>query len=397
MKRIGICLSGNCLNGGTYQYVLSLLKAFCSFPETQYKIMGICLEKDWEKICEGRGIDYYFTENTTDKFSIINMIIIKRNVTYGRKISQNYDLLDVVKNKIDITIFPLGEPYSYLLPTKNVGVIHDLMHRYERRFKEAGGLRNYQYRECIYKRIAKYTEIILTDSQIGKKQLEESYLRGKEKSNIFPLPYIPPDYIFEDKEIEADKLASANLEWKKIELQLPSQYLFYPAQFWKHKNHKHLLEALVETKRAIPNIQLVLVGGEKNAYEEVCSFIEKYDLAENVIILGYVNNYSMIQLYKKARGLIMPSYFGPTNIPQLEAFYLGCPVAVANVYGVLEQVGDAALLFAPDSVKEIKNCMEKLWNNETLRNQLIERGYKWSRNWGEKQFGTRLLEIINLL
>ena len=39
----------------------------------------------------------------------------------------------------------------------------------------------------------------------------------------------------------------------------------------------------------------------------------------------------------------MPSYFGPTNIPPLEAFSLGVPVIYPSDEFYLEQVGDAAL------------------------------------------------------
>lgn len=46
----------------------------------------------------------------------------------------------------------------------------------------------------------------------------------------------------------------------------------------------------------------------------------------------------MPEFYRRARRMVMPTYFGPTNIPPLEANALGCPVAVSKVYGMPEQL-----------------------------------------------------------
>jgi glycosyltransferase involved in cell wall biosynthesis len=103
----------------------------------------------------------------------------------------------------------------------------------------------------------------------------------------------------------------------------------------------------------------------------------------------------MFELYRRARALIMPIFFGPTNIPQLEAYVAGCPVAAAGIYGVPEQVGDAALLFDPKSADEIATCMERLWTDDALCNDLAERGQKRAREWGPVQFSARLREIVD--
>ena len=69
----------------------------------------------------------------------------------------------------------------------------------------------------------------------------------------------------------------------------------------------------------------------------------------------------------------MPSYFGPTNIPPLEAMALGCPVAVSNKYAMPEQVGDAGLLFDPDSPEEIAKCIKAMWLDDKLRQKMINK------------------------
>jgi glycosyltransferase involved in cell wall biosynthesis len=102
-------------------------------------------------------------------------------------------------------------------------------------------------------------------------------------------------------------------------------------------------------------------------------------------------------LYRAARALVMPTFFGPTNIPQLEAFALGCPVATSRIYGIPEQVGDAALLFDPSSVDEIYDAIEKLWTDDALCAGLAQKGREHEAKWGRPQFRSRLAEIVEQL
>ena len=92
--------------------------------------------------------------------------------------------------------------------------------------------------------------------------------------------------------------------------------------------------------------------------------------------------------------MIMPTYFGPTNIPPLEAMALGCPVAVSNKYAMPEQVGKAGLLFNPDSPEEIASCIKKIWTDEKLRVKMIEQGYKRVQMWGQREFEKKIFSVI---
>jgi glycosyltransferase involved in cell wall biosynthesis len=92
--------------------------------------------------------------------------------------------------------------------------------------------------------------------------------------------------------------------------------------------------------------------------------------------------------------MVMPTYYGPTNIPPMEAFVAGCPVAISGIYGMPDQVGDAALLFNHDSVEEIADCIRRLWTDDRLCAELAEKGRRRAANWGQQQFNQRLREII---
>jgi len=111
-------------------------------------------------------------------------------------------------------------------------------------------------------------------------------------------------------------------------------------------------------------------------------------------ILDYIPNKHMPELYKAARAMIMPTFFGPTNIPPLEAMALGCPVAISNIYAMPKQIGEAGLVFDPNSIDEIVNTMISLWTDDTLVKSLRQKGLKKSKGWQQSQFNTRFINII---
>lgn len=84
----------------------------------------------------------------------------------------------------------------------------------------------------------------------------------------------------------------------------------------------------------------------------------------------------LVTLYKKAVAVVMPTFFGPSNIPPLEAFALGCPLAISDVPGISEQVEEAGLLFDPNDTDDIAEKIYRIWTDENLRQELIKKGYE---------------------
>ena len=67
-------------------------------------------------------------------------------------------------------------------------------------------------------------------------------------------------------------------------------------------------------------------------------------------------------LISNARALVNPS-FGPTNIPQLEAFNYDCPVIVSNVFATKEQCLNNVIYFNPHYEESIAKSIEKIWGS----------------------------------
>lgn len=377
-KKIALVLTLEPREGGGYQYALLMAECLKRISRSNFELIAICPNRFWWRWCKDNGIRYirvnWFSYTAEE---------IKKNLRfplYSRIYNMYMTEIGKVirKEKIDILILTGQLMYIPNLAVKVITPVFDLMHRYEPSFSEVR--RDYQDRELIFKSQAKYADYILTDSELGKEQFCESYL--KERSNkpyVISLPFAVPGHI---------------LNVREKYMKTPDKYVFYPAQFWKHKNHINLIKAIQILKKDICDIHLVLVGSEKNCLRQIKKYIVENGLEDNITILGFVCDENIVYLYRHAVALIMPTYFGPTNIPPLEAMALGCPVAVSNKYAMPEQIGEAGLLFNPDSPQEIADCIRKLWLDKDLRTMLSELGYQIVRGKSRKEFERRVCSLV---
>lgn len=383
MQKIGLFLDVSPCMGGAFQYSQSLLKAFIALDSKIYTKSIVYTDKVWEEYLNHIDANKIFIKNCKyTYFWGILITVVSFPIGLWKKIAM---LLDPTSRKLkkencDLWIFSGLTFLSYMFPVNSIGIIHDLMHRYEK-FPEISSFITYHWREMAFKRLCKHCKGIFVDSEVGKQQVIESYKVNPVK--IYSLPFVPAEYIY-SKEVTDDF----------IKLKLPEKYIFYPAQFWAHKNHINLLKAISMLKNKYPDIKLVLVGSKKNAYEIVKAEVKKLKLEDNVIFLGYVPDQCMPELYRRARAMVFPSFFGPTNIPPLEAMVTCCPMALSDVYAMKEQSGGAALYFDPKDIEDIAKCIERLWEEDKLCFKLKEKSLRIRKRYTQNEFNREFLSNL---
>lgn len=379
---IGIYLAAGPSGGGVYQYNLSMIKALESLDPLQYDITVFYFDPSWDGI-----IPTYFSK-VKIIWNYFNRIYSKLywifNNTPNTRINRGYFLpaINAINaSNCDIVIYPSQDELTYQTNKRSISTIHDLMHRYETHFEEFHE-EEFERRELLYSSICKNSSAILVDSQVGKKHVTESYSVDEDK--VFVLPFVPPFYLLNSEEVDV-----------KTKYRLPDKYIYYPAQFWEHKNHINLFKALKILKDEGVDIDLVLVGSKKNNYEKSMATIKALDLSDRVHVLGYVSNIDIYSLYKNAIAMTFVSVAGPTNIPPMEALLTGCPLICSNAYGMPEQVGDAALLINPIDPIDIARKIKLILQDKNIRDELKMKGFKRTKEYGQKEFDLLLCNMID--
>lgn len=387
MKKIGLYLGAEPSLGGTFQYCQTVLDAVESLARKQlFEVVAAYSSRLWEPYLAEYSIkSVYFHRSYMGRAAAAAWQRARLPMSAWRSVAPSVHgfTKQFLKERCDLWIFGSQESHSYRVPVPALASIHDLMHRYENRFPEVSHHGEFRRREYHYRNVCRWSTAVLVDSTIGMAQVQESY--GVATERIKVLPFAPPKYIF-------SRESPAGFDDR---YELPERFVFYPAQFWEHKNHKSLVWAASKILPVAKDLHLVFVGARKNAFDSTVRLIADLGLTERVVILGYVPDADMAELYRRARCMVFPSFFGPTNIPPLEAFVTGCPLAVSDIYGMAEQVGDAALLFDPGSVDEIADAMLRLWLDDNLCKRLRCRGRQQLRWRNQTAFNVRLSEILH--
>ena len=244
----------------------------------------------------------------------------------------------------------------------------DLEHRVHPGFPEVGAASIWTSRERATAQAAQRASLIFTGTEFGAREVSRFYGIGDERIMVLPMP-TPRDCL---------DLAE---EPVRGEAQAAEPYFLYPAQFWAHKNHVVLLDALVALReKGLPMPLIKFSGSDQGNLSYIKSEVARLGLSERVAFLGFIDRAELLRQYAGATGLLFPSLFGPDNIPPLEAMALRCPAVVAEVSGMKEQLGTAALHVDALSGSAWASAMTALMTDRALRSSLIEQGLQLARD-----------------
>lgn len=316
----------------------------------------------------------------TETLSFVNLTrskLLRKPFWMRRKKWLDYIFL---KDKIDVLYYLT--PYAFITQKiPYILTVWDLAHRNNTYFPEVSTLNNeFAFREHQFKSAIQRSAYTVIGNSVGKEQLCKYYGMASERIKINPFA-VPDDML----SLKADNSIINRYNLSK------GKYLFYPAQFWAHKNHIRLLKAMIPLKE--DGFKMVFTGSDQGNAEYIKEKISEFGLENNVLLLGFVTRNELIALYKHAYALTYASFFGPDNIPPLEAMALECPVICSNFDGAKEQLGKAALFFDKlDEFSLIQQVM--LLKDERIRSELVNNGKKLAQ---ERSISTYVENISKIL
>jgi|TARA_B110000259_G_scaffold25501_1_gene26247 glycosyltransferase involved in cell wall biosynthesis len=243
------------------------------------------------------------------------------------------------KDDIDLVYFlTQSSLYKYLENYNFIYTLWDLCHRDFPEFPEVSLNNEFNSRDFHLGSLLPKATHILTESDLGKENVINRY--SVDEKRVTVLPMIPS----ESSNLSREWLEENYLSIKDKYL-LNHDYIFYPAQFWAHKNHIYILEGLKILKEDFNvNLCAVFSGSDHGNLTFIKNSAKRLGVDELIHFIGFVDDNEIPFLYKQSTALVMPTYFGPTNIPPLEASLYKCPVLYSDLPGLNVQMRHKSLL-----------------------------------------------------
>lgn len=310
-------------------------------------------------------------KNVLEKLLVKIFPLRKRNFYFRNKI----DILSHCYKPVDF------KPALYWIP--------DFQHLYlpEMFTKEELNQRNEDFKNMALNA----TAVILSSNtalQDFKKFVPEFSYKGRVLNFV---AYINPE-IYELTEFQNQKIHQ--------KLNLFDKFFYIPNQFWKHKNHITVFKALGYLKAQGITINAVFSGRvddyRDNSFKDlIYRTIEENKIADNIKILGVIEQSEVYYLMRHCVSIINPSLFEGWSTTVEEAKSLGKNIILSDIPVHREQAPSCAVYFDPLDYKQLAETLKTRWESSCGGPDFdLECLARESMNLRMKNFGEKYKEIL---
>lgn len=342
--KIGLLFFGNYKTwAGGVIYMLNIVNALKTLPDEQQPLLYIYHLKD-SPINDIKAIEYPYIE----------FFLIEKLPNFLLK-SINYLSIKVLKKSIFFNKLPdIIYPYTNLIPVgKPIYWIPDFQERYLPQFFTAEDL---EARQKSHLKRAKKGNIVVFSSYDAKKDFERFYPNYQSELRLLRFATSLPT---------TDHL---DIEGLKTKYGIEKPYFFCPNQFWQHKNHIVLLQAVARLKNQNLDFQIALSGStddyrNKDYFQSLQDYIAQEDISKYLCFLGFIDRDEQIKLMQAAEAIIQPSLFEGWSTVVEDAKAINQYLIVSNLNVHQEQLDKNAVFFEPSDAdmlsKHITTVLQK--------------------------------------
>lgn len=347
--RVAFTLINSASWTGGYNYLLNIFRSLKNFQTDQIKPILFCGEDAAQS-----DLHSFFELGNVE---VVRSTIFDANKKPSRFLSSlligvNSKSLQLFRqHNIDVA-FENAIFYGWHFPIPAIAWLPDFQHRH---LRDQFGFGAYWRRELGFRAQIASGRIIMLSSENARKDCEHFYPGAIGNTAVVRFAASIPAELIEDFP-----------ETVSQEYRLPPKFFYLPNQFWRHKNHMVVIEALGLLKQQGDEVVVAVTGNPQDPRHpeylgQLNARIESLGLRDNFIILGLVPRRHVISLLRTCTALINPSFFEGWSSTVEEARALGVPMLLSDISVHHEQMGDEAVYFAPDDAKALADKLKSVY------------------------------------
>lgn len=242
-----------------------------------------------------------------------------------------------------------------------------------------------KYYNYYFPKFAREASRIATVSEFSKQEISTHYKIDSEKIDVvyngIHSFFKPLDQI--DKQKTREKFSYGK------------NYFVNVGSLHPRKNIPSLIKAFAAFKKeSLSDFKLVLAGPGFWGLTDIHKALEESGVKEDVIFTGRLSDEDLALVLGSATALTFIPYYEGFGIPLVEAMEAEVPIITSNVTSLPEIAGDAALLVNPMEINDIKNAMLRIFREENLAKDLVEKGKIQKQNFSWDKSADLLWESI---
>jgi len=236
--------------------------------------------------------------------------------------------------------------------TPALGWVPDLQHRH---LPELFDRRTLVFREARYRLLARFATHLVVSSQAGERDLIDLSSRAAGKTTVLRFVVDPVP-----RERQPDR------EQLRARYGVDGPYLYLPNQFWVHKNHRLVVDALRILRAGGRRVRVLATGApvdrrRPDHYRELVAHIASCGVGEDLRLLGVVPYPHVAALLRESVALINPSRFEGWSTTVEEARSAGKRVLLSSIPVHREQDPPGGELFDPDDAEGLAELIWTAW------------------------------------
>ena len=290
----------------------------------------------------------------------------------------------LAQDRVDVFLSPYDKA-PIRCPCPYVTTFHDATYTW---MSEFTGTKRLVYNALVVphrRQVARSAAGVITVSSYAREAIVRALGVPREKTHIVPNA-VGRQYRPRPERESASVAAAYGIE-------LP--YLLHVGNWKPHKNIPGLLKAYASLPADLRNENRLVLCGPPGRFEvAIRGRIEELGLKGSVIAVGAVPESRLPALYSGARLFVFPSSYEGFGLPVIEAMACGTPVIASNNTALPEVVGDAGVLVDWRSTPALRDAIERLVTNASLRESYAGRGLDRARLFSVERSAAKVIQAL---